>query len=398
MDLSFTEQELAFRAEVRAFIRAEFPQDLHRRLRDGEAAKKGDQVDWHRKLNARGWATPHWPAEWGGLPLTAIQRFILREELETYPALLPISMNVNLCGPVLIQFGTPQQKQRFLPRMANADDWWCQGFSELEAGSDLASLRLSARRAGDHYVLNGSKMWTSHAQYADWMFCLARTDPAAVKQEGISFLLLPMDSPGLTVRPIQMVEGGREVNQCFFDDVRVPVENLVGQENRGWDCAKFLLGNERTSSARIGATVERLERLRELAQAEQKNGMPVMDDPAFRSRFLAVEMAVKAHEITTMRLLDADSRTPRGGTPNPLSSLLKLRASEVRQEISRLFLDVAGAAAHRLDLGAANADGACGPHWAGLATAAYLNNRKLSIYGGSSEIQHNVLAKAVLGL
>lgn len=398
MDLNYTEDERAFREQVRAFLRAEFPADLHRRLRDGEVPTREDQLAWHRKLNAQGWAVPHWPQEWGGRDWTPVQRFILREELETWPALLPISMNVNLCGPVLIQFGTPEQKQRFLPRMANGDDWWCQGFSEPEAGSDLASLRLSARRTGEHYVLNGSKMWTSHAQYADWMFCLARTNPEARQQEGISFLLLPMDSPGLTVRPIQLVEGGAEVNQCFFDDVKVPVANLVGQEHRGWDCAKFLLGNERTSSARIGATLERLQRLREIAQAERRNGRPLIEDAAFRRRLLAVEIAAKAHEITTMRMLDADARTPRGGAPNPLSSIMKMRATEVRQEISRLYLEVAGPAALRLSLRAADEDDPSGPHWAGVATAAYLNNRKFSIYGGSSEIQHNVLAKAVLGL
>lgn len=398
MDLNHSPDELAFRAEVRAFIQAEFPRELHRRLRNGEVPGKADQVAWHRTLNAQGWAVPHWPVEWGGRDWTPVQRFILREELELWPALLPISMNVNLCGPVLIQFGTPAQKQRFLPRMANGDDWWCQGFSEPEAGSDLASLRLSARRVGGHYVLNGSKMWTSHAQYADWMFCLARTDPQAVKQEGISFLLLPMDSPGLTVRPIQLVEGGHEVNQCFFDDVQVPVENLVGQEHRGWDCAKFLLGNERTSSARIGATLERLQRLREIARVEHRNGRPLIDDPAFRRRLLGAEIDAKAHEITTLRMLDADARAPRGGTPDPLSSIMKLRATEVRQEISRLYLEVAGPAALRLSLEAADEEDPFAPHWAGVATAAYLNNRKFSIYGGTSEVQHNVLAKAVLGL
>jgi alkylation response protein AidB-like acyl-CoA dehydrogenase len=398
MDLAYSAAERAFREDVRDFLRAEFPEAPRRRLLDGQGASRDEQVAWQRRLNAHGWAVPHWPVEWGGRDWTAVQRFIWREELETWPALLPLSMNGNLCGPVLIEFGTPEQKRHFLPRMANLDDWWCQGFSEPDAGSDLASLRLSARRQGDHYVLNGSKTWTSHAQNANWMFCLARTDSQARPQEGISFLLLPMDSPGLTVRPIQLMEGGHEVNQCFFDDVRVPVDRLVGTEHRGWDCAKFLLGNERTSSARIGATLERLRRLRVLAATEVRHGRPFIEDPSFRQRLMMVEIDAKAHEITTLRVLDEEMRHPSRGVPNPLSSILKLRASEIRQEIGRLFLEVAGPAAVRLGLEPETQASEFVPPWAGLATAAYLNNRKFSIYGGSSEIQHNVLAKAVLGL
>ena len=219
---------------------------------------KEDIVGWHRKLNAKGWAVPHWPVEWGGQNWTTTQRFILREELEMAPAPLPNGMNVSLCGPVVAHFGTEEQKKRFLPRMANCDDWWCQGFSEPGSGSDLASLKTSARREGDHYIVNGSKMWTTNAQYADWIFCLVRTDPKAKKQEGISFLLFDMKSPGVSVRPVHTMEGGAEVNQCFFEDVKVPVDQLIGVENKGWDCAKFLLGNERTGAARIGAMRERI--------------------------------------------------------------------------------------------------------------------------------------------
>jgi alkylation response protein AidB-like acyl-CoA dehydrogenase len=398
MDMSFTAEELAFRDEVRAWIKANLPAQLKQKLIDGVVPNKEDIVDWHRKLNAKGWAVPHWPVEWGGQDWTTTQRFILREELEMAPAPLPNGMNTGLCGPVIAHFGTPEQKQRFLPRMANCDDWWCQGFSEPGSGSDLASLKTSARREGDFYVVNGSKMWTTNAQYADWIFCLVRTDAKAKKQEGISFLVFDMKSPGVTVRPVHTMEGGAEVNQCFFEDVKVPVDQLIHKENKGWDCAKFLLGNERTGAARIGAMRERMQHLRKLAMAELKNGKPIIEDPSFRSRLLSLEVEAKAHEITTMRILDGDSKKERGDAPNPLSSLLKLRSSELRQELTHLYMEVAGPFAQRLALEAETDEDAIGPDWAGVATGVYLNNRKVTIYGGTSEVQHNILAKAVLGL
>ena len=241
-------------------------------------------------------------------------------------------------------------------------------------------------------------MWTTNAQYADWIFCLVRTDPKAKKQEGISFLLFDMKSPGVSVRPVHTMEGGAEVNQCFFEDVKVPVDQLIGQENKGWDCAKFLLGNERTGAARVGAMRERMQHLRKLAMAEIKNGKPIIEDPSFRNRLLALEVEAKAHEITTMRILDGDSKKERGDAPNPLSSLLKLRSSELRQELTHLYMEVAGPFAQRLALEAESDEDAIGPDWAGVATGVYLNNRKVTIYGGTSEVQHNILAKAVLGL
>ena len=398
MDLSFTAQERAFRAELRDFFHTAVPDRIRRKLREGLHASRDDQVESQRILNARGLAVPHWPVEWGGQDWSTIKRFILREELEAAPAPLPNGMNTNLCGPVVAHFGTPEQKKRFLPRMANLDDWWCQGFSEPGAGSDLAGLRTRAVREGDFYVVNGSKMWTTNAQYADWMFLLVRTDPKAKKQEGISFLLMDMRSPGVTVRPVHTMEGGAEVNECFFENVKVPVDQLIGKENKGWDCAKFLLGNERTGASRIGSTRERLIHLRKLAMTELKNGKPIIEDPAFRARLTSLEVEAKAHEITTMRVLDADSRKDRGDAPNPLSSLLKLRASEIRQELTHLYVEVAGPSALRLSLTPENDIDDVAPDWAGLATATYLNNRKVTIYGGTSEVQHNILAKAVLGL
>lgn len=393
-----TAEDLGFRDTVRDFIEREFPSDLARRLRNGESPTRQEQVDWHGVLYERGWAVPHWPKEWGGQDWTAVQRFILREMLEAHPALLPLSMNVNLCGPIVARFGSQQQKARFLPRMARLDDWWCQGFSEPGAGSDLASLKTSARIDGDHFVVNGSKMWTTHAQYANWMFCVVRTNPDAKQQEGISFILFPMDTPGVSVRPIQLMEGGHEVNQCFFDDVRVPIENLVGELNRGWDCAKYLLTQERFNSARVGSTNERLSRLLELAAIEKIDGRPLIEHPSFGRRIARIEAEARAHEVTTLRLLDEDSRRGPGDPPNPLSSLLKQGATDIRQELAHMVAEIAGPAAARLSLETQEDWLDFAPDWSGLATANYLNSRKFSIYGGSSEVQRTILARSVLGL
>ncbi len=233
MDLRFTPEEIAFRDEVRAFFRSALPESIRRKLVEGRKLTKDDIVDWQRILNAKGWAVPHWPVEWGGTGWSAVQQYIFQEEMQQTPAPPPLGFDVNMVGPVIYTFGTEEQKRRFLPRIANLDDWWCQGFSEPGAGSDLASLKTSAKRDGDHYVVNGQKTWTTLAQYADWIFCLVRTDPAAKKQQGISFLLIDMKTPGITVRPIVTIDGGREVNEVFFDDVRVPVENLVGRGEQG---------------------------------------------------------------------------------------------------------------------------------------------------------------------
>ena len=257
MDLRFTPEEAAFRDEVRGFFRTALPEPIRRKLVDGHHPSKEDIVTWQRILNARGWAVPHWPVEYGGTGWSPVQQYIFLDEMQQAPAPQPLPFGVNMVGPVIFTFGTDAQKSRFLPRIANLDDWWCQGFSEPGAGSDLASLKTTAKRDGDHYVVNGQKTWTTLAQHADWIFCLVRTDPAAKKQEGISFLLIDMKTPGVTVRPIQTIDGGHEVNEVFFDDVRVPVENLVGEENKGWDYAKFLLGNERIGIARVGVSKER---------------------------------------------------------------------------------------------------------------------------------------------
>jgi len=391
-------EELRFRDEVHGFVEAEFPRDLSRRLAAGGNPTRQEQVDWHRVLHGKGWAVPHWPREWGGGNLDQRERFILSVVLEEYPALTALSMNVNLCGPVIAQFGTRAQKEKFLPRLANLDDWWAQGFSEPESGSDLASLRTRAEIKGDRFVINGTKTWTTHAQHADWIFVLARTNPEAKPQLGISFLLVPMDAPGLSVHPIKLIEGGHEVNQCFFASVEIPRENLVGEINRGWECAKFLLMNERFSSVRVGAANERLRRLKQIAANEVKGGRPLAEDPFFGRKIAAMEAQTKAHELITLRLLEDDEQRGPEDPPNPLSSLLKLSATETRQEVTHLLAEVAGPAASRLSLSIEEDRDEFTPEWAGMATAQYLNYRKLSIFGGTTEIQKTILAKSVLGL
>ena len=341
MDLRFSPEENAFRQELRSFFRSEVPEIIRKKVSENRHLSKEEMVTSHKVLHAKGLTVPHWPKEWGGADWTPVQHYIYTEELQFNGVPQPLPFNVSMCGPVVIAFGTPEQKKRFLPRMAALDDWWCQGFSEPGAGSDLAGLKTTAVRQGDHYVVNGQKTWTTLAQYADWIFCLCRTDPAAKKQLGISFLLIDMKTPGITVRPIQTMDGGREVNEVFFDDVKVPVENLVGQENRGWDCAKFLLGNERTGIARVGYSKQRVQRIKELASRVMAGDRPLMEDEHFREKVAAVEVELKALEMTQMRVL-AEDRNKKDRLPNPKSSILKIKGSEIQQATTHLLLEIAG--------------------------------------------------------
>jgi pimeloyl-CoA dehydrogenase large subunit len=397
MDLRFTPDEIAFRDEVRAFMRTALPESIRRKMIETRRLSKDDIVAWQRILNARGWAVPHWPVEWGGTGWTSVQRYIFEEELQQAPAPDPLPFGVSMVGPVIITFGSEAQKRRHLPAIANLDEWWCQGFSEPGAGSDLASLKTKAERDGDHYVVNGQKTWTTLAQHADWIFCLARTDPAAKKQQGISFLLIDMKTPGITVRPIQTIDGGREVNEVFFDDVRVPVENRVGDENRGWDYAKFLLGNERTGIARVGTSKARLRRLKEIASLERLDDRPLIEDERFRMKIAAVEVELKALEMTQLR---AVARERDGNAPDPASSILKIKGSELQQAITELLLEAIGPWALPQDVPDDDRwnEPPVGPEWAGALAPLYFNWRKVSIYGGSNEIQKNIIAKAILGL
>ena len=405
MDLRFSPEENAFRQELRSFFRSAVPESIRTKVMEDRHLSKPEWVAAHQALHAKGLAVPHWPREWGGTDWTPVQHYIYTEELQFNGVPQPLPFNVAMCGPVVIAFGTEAQKKRFLPRMASLDDWWCQGFSEPGAGSDLAGLKTTAVRTGspggDHYVVNGQKTWTTLAQHADWIFCLVRTDPSAKKQLGISFLLIDMRTPGITVRPIQTIDGGREVNEVFFDDVKVPAENLVGQENRGWDCAKFLLGNERTGIARVGYSKQRVQRIRELAGRVKAGDRPLLEDERFREKLAAVEVELKALEITQMRIL-SDDRHRKDRAPNPMSSILKIKGSEIQQATTALALEIAGPLAlpYRMEHGEPEHGSNQPPEdleWAAPAAPAYFNYRKVTIYGGSNEIQRNILAKAVLG-
>ncbi len=401
MDLSFTPEERAFRQEMRGFFRGAIPAEIRDRAAKGEHVSKTDLQATQRAMNAAGLAVPHWPAEWGGRDWTPVQSYIWLDEMQTASVPAPLAFNTSMVGPVIAQFGSQAQKQRFLPPTANLDIWWCQGFSEPGAGSDLAGLRTSAVRDGDSWVVNGQKTWTTLAQYADWIFCLCRTDPnAAKKQEGISFLLIDMTAPGITVRPIQTLDGGHEVNEVWFDDVRVPAENLVGEENRGWDYAKFLLGNERTGIARVGVSKARLVRLRALAALERMGGRPLIEDRGFRERLTAVEIELRALEMTQLRVVAAEGGRAKG-KPNPASSILKIKGSEIQQATTELLMEVVGpyAMPYRADVESEgdNDPASIGPDYAAEAAPTYFNWRKISIYGGSNEIQRNIVAKAILG-
>jgi len=397
MDLRFTADEIAFRDEVRAFMRTALPAPIRRKMVEARRLEKDDIVTWQRILNARGWAVPHWPAAWGGTGWSPVKQYIFHEELQLAPAPDPLPFGVNMVGPVIIAFGSEAQKRRHLPRIANLDDWWCQGFSEPGAGSDLASLKTTARRDGENYIVNGQKTWTTTAQYADWIFCLVRTDPAAKKQRGISFVLIDMKTPGITVRPIQTIDGGREVNEVFFDEARVPLENRVGEENRGWDYAKFLLGNERTGIARIGTSKARIRRLKEIAALERVGDKPLIEDERFRAKIAAVEVELKALEMTQLRVVAAARDHHQ---PDPASSILKIKGSEIQQAISELLLEAVGPYALPQDPNGSDRwnEPPIGPEWAGPLAPHYFNWRKVSIYGGSNEIQKNIIAKAILGL
>jgi alkylation response protein AidB-like acyl-CoA dehydrogenase len=399
MDLRFTADELAFRDEVRAFIADNLPADISEKMRLGHPAEKADTIRWQRILNKRGWAAYSWPKEYGGPGWTPVQRMMFLEENQLAPAPDMQVFNITMIGPVLIQFGSDEQKLRFLPRARDVDDWWCQGFSEPGAGSDLAALKTAAKREGDEYIVNGQKIWTSTAHMADWCFCLVRTDPQAPKrQEGITFLLIDMKTPGITVRPIISIDGTHHLNEVFFDDVRVPVTMRVGEENKGWDYAKFLLGNERTGIARLGKSKERVRFAKEAARDMRAGGRPLIEDHEFRRRIAQLETELKSLEITQLRVLSASKAA---GQQDPLSAVLKLKGTELLQATSELVMDTGGPLSMpdwAQELAALSNEPELGPVWATEATRSYLMLRAASIYGGTNEIMKNIVSKAVLGL
>jgi alkylation response protein AidB-like acyl-CoA dehydrogenase len=389
--LALSDEDAAFREDLRRIYTTEIPADIRKRTREGDLNYPDDLVTSQRILNEHGLAVPTWPVAWGGKDWSPLRRQIWLDEMQLAGVPEPLAFNAKMVGPVIAQFGSQELKERFLPPTANIDIWWCQGFSEPEAGSDLASLRTTAVRDGDSYVINGQKTWTTLGQYADWIFLLARTNPEAPKkQAGISFLLARMDTPGITLRPIKLIDGSYEVNEVFFEDVRVPADQLVGEENQGWTYAKFLLGNERTGIARIGYTKLWMSQVKERAAQVRLNGATLLDDPLFAARVAEVENGLLALELTQMRVSGSEA----DGKPNPASSILKLRGSQLQQAATELFVEAAGADALPFDAG----DDIDVPMWAAEAAPRYLNFRKTSIFGGTNEIQRNIIASTILGL
>ena len=393
MDLNYSQEETKFREEVHHWLKFNLPEDTRQKVIGYQELTKEDYQRWHKILAAKGWSVPHWPVEWGGTGWDMTQRYIYDEEfaLAGAPRLPPFGP--AMCAPVLLKFGTSAQKEQFLPRIREGEDFWVQGYSEPGAGSDLAAVKTRAERVGDHYVINGQKIWTTLGQHGDWIFCLVRTDPLAEKrQEGISFILMNMKTPGITVRPLILMDGGHEVNEIFFDNVKVPVQNLVFEENKGWTVAKYLLGHERMGSGSVGASRRELAALRTLAQRELKNGKPLIEDLRFKDKISRVEIELDALEITSMRFLDQMRRT--GQAPGADVSMLKIRGTEVQQMITELAMQAAGPNAQPF---VPVSNGFVDPFTSRLAPR-YFNFRKASIYAGSNEIQRNIIAKMSLGL
>jgi alkylation response protein AidB-like acyl-CoA dehydrogenase len=395
MDLSYAPEERAFRDEVRDFLRDELPEDLARKVREGRELERDEIRRWHAILQARGWLAAGWPEEWGGPGWGPVQRHIFEEECCRADAPRIVPFGLHMLGPVLMRFGTEEQKRHHLPRILDGTDWWCQGYSEPGAGSDLASLKTRAERDGDAYVVNGQKTWTTLGQYADHIFCLVRTGRGGKPQEGISFLLMPLDLPGIEMRPIRLIEGGHEVNEVFFTDVRVPAANLVGEENAGWTIAKFLLSHERTNIAGVGFSMQALERLKALAARMRRNGRPLAEDPLFAARMAEVEIDLEAMKITNLRML---AEAEAGGQPGASASMLKIKGTVIRQALNDLARRALGPAAAPFPSEGLEGNLALVPPEHAREAARYFNNRKLSIFGGSNEIQRNILAKTVLEL
>jgi alkylation response protein AidB-like acyl-CoA dehydrogenase len=398
MDLRESAEDVAFRAEVREFVANNLPADIRERVLGFRRVHREDYVAWQKTLHARGWGAPGWPSAFGGTGWHARQRPIFDEECFEGGAPRQMPFGLSMVAPVIMKFGTSAQQQKYLPRILSMDDWWCQGYSEPGAGSDLASLKTRAERQGDVYVVNGQKTWTSFAHWANRFFCLVRTNGEGKPQAGISFLLLDMDTPGLSVRPITTLDQGADVNEVFLDDVRVPVENLVGEENRGWTIAKYLLGHERTNIAGIGMCKRLLRRVREIASREIRRGKPLIDDLRFRDKLSRLEIQVLSHEWSLMRVISLEQSGRDVGTE---ASMLKIRGSEIQQDLGELLMEAAGPYAIPFSpdwleegLGAASPGGV---HLAGLA-AQYFDLRKVSIYGGTNEVQKNLIARAVVGL
>jgi alkylation response protein AidB-like acyl-CoA dehydrogenase len=374
MDLNYSPEELSFRDEARSWLAANLPRELKGKVEQNAHLSKEDLLRWHRILAKKGWVAPAWPKEWGGTGWNVVQRYIFEEELGYAGSPPIIPFGVTMCAAVLLQFGSDAQKKRFLPRIYNGDDFWCQGYSEPGSGSDLASLKTRAVKNENFYVVNGQKIWTTLAHYADWIFCLVRTDASGKRQDGISFILIDMKTPGITVRPLILMDGAHEVNEVFFDDVKVPAENLVHEEGKGWTVAKYLLGHERMNTGRIGASKRELEKLKEFSKD--------ISEVRFRDRLSRLEVELMALEITNLRFLDRMRRT--GQPPGADVSMLKITGTEIQQGLTELFVDAL--------------DPAANDEFAVALRKKYLSMRKTTIYAGSNEIQRNIISKMTLGL
>jgi len=395
MDLSYSPEDRTFRDEVRGFLDAKLTPELSGKVRAGQDLSKDDHDQWHSILNDQGWLAPNWPAEYGGCEWNAVQKHIFEEECAQANTPRVVPFGLTMLAPVLQKFGSDAQKSHYLPRILSGEDWWCQGYSEPGAGSDLASLKTKAVRDGDHYVVNGQKTWTTLGQFANWIFCLVRTDPDVKQQEGISFLLIDMATPGIEVRPIILLDGTPEVNEIWFTDVRVPVENLVGEENKGWTYAKYLLTHERTNIAGVGSSRAGLDAVKRMARVEMSGGRPLIENPHFAARMAQVEIDLMAMSTTNLRII---SKAAVGQAPGVEASMLKVKGTIIRQEINDLARRAAGPYAMPFVSEEVAGDNApIGPDYAGPVAAQYFNNRKLSIFGGSNEVQRGIIAKVKLG-
>ena len=399
MQLQLTDEQRAFQKEVRTFVEEKLPAEIRTKTDRGIALDRQDYVNWQRILNDRGWLAPGWPVEHGGTDWTPVEKYIFDEEMARGGTPRVVPFGVNMVAPVIIAFGSAEQKAYYLPRILNCDDWWCQGYSEPGSGSDLASLTTKAERDGEDYIVNGAKTWTTMAQHANMIFCLVRTKFDGKQQEGISFLLIDMNTPGVEVRPIKTMDGGHEINTVTFDNVRVPVENRVGEENKGWTYAKYLLGHERNGIAAIGRSKHQFERLKTIARAEAADDDgSLIEDTDFARKMASVQTDIDALEATVLRLVSAENA---GHAPGPETSILKIKGTEIQQTLSKLLYQAVGAYAQPF-IEESLMDGwnetRVGPDYAAPLAPQYFNVRKTSIYGGSNEIQKNIIAKAVLRL
>ena len=400
MDTTFSTEDTKFQLEVRTFIDQNYPKSLresiNKKRKNGEELSRDDLTAWHKVLGAHnGWSAPGWPAKFGGAEFTPTQKYIFEQECARAECQYIIPFGINMCAPVIYTFGNEEQKAQHLPGILSGETFWCQGYSEPGSGSDLASLKTAAVKEGDHYIVNGQKTWTTLAQHADWIFCLVRTNPEAAKpQEGISFLLIDMKTPGISIRPIYLMDGTNEVNEVWFDNVKVPVENLIGTENQGWTYAKFLLAHERSGIAVVARSKKSIERIKQIAASEMSYGEPLIQDPAFIRKIADAELELTALEYTELRTLAKDSA---GKGPGAESSILKIKGTDLQQRVTELAMEAVGYYANP-HIGTSLSNEFVGPDYATNLSGTYFNFRKASIYGGSNEIQRNIIAKMVLGL